>query len=270
MTRGLGIALLSIVGGYCAIGRVTAPKVESTLELLKAVEFSSEVVAVCPDGERLLLLDGSGTRVIALDSNFAVRETIPLEIRLMPPRGLASDRYYIYLSDDKCLYRLAKDKLTMSAWLNNVRVAGLGGFAPGEVLVSDQERQVVWLKTLFGESRSFLDQSEVRQPKAIVAFPGGVFGVLDGSNRLLKVNRAGIIIGILPLPQGVDLIGVDKEGQVLAGRRGEGAIWVLKDKNIIGYELKGAVNINGIAVWGDKIVVVDGSSRILVYFTPGQ
>jgi len=245
------------------------PVIQGGLEPLRVVELFSEAVDICADGRRVLVLEGSGTRVLAFDSEFSVVETIPLTTLLVTPRGIYADRYYIYVYDDRTLYRLTKDKLVMSAWLNNVRVEGLATFAPGEMLVSDGERQVVWFKTLFGESRIFLDRSDLIKPKAMAVFPNGIFGVLNDGNRLLKVNRAGIVVKSLPVPNGVNLLAVDNKGNPMVMRRGERMVWSVGEKVTAGYELNRAANPLALTVILNRLAVLDGGRRILVYSLPG-
>ncbi|MEO0019965.1 MAG: hypothetical protein ABIK47_04930 [candidate division WOR-3 bacterium] len=264
----LSILLLGI--GCRGTGKIMPVKVEGFLESSGGIELNGEVVDICADGSKVLMLDGSGARVLGYDSGFAIVETIPLSIRLVGPRGIYADRYYIYVYDDKTLYRLAKDKLLMSAWLNNVRVEGLAGFSPGEVLVSDGERQMVWLKSLFGESRAFLDRTEIKSPKAMAVFPEGIFGILAERNRLVKVNRAGIITESLTLPMEVNLLAADSKGRAMVMRRGEPVLFVIADKTIQGYELQGTLNPQALAVIGNRLVILDGARRILFYLLPGK
>lgn len=216
------------------------------------------------------MLDRAGTRVLGYDTAAALVETIPLSTRLATPRGIYADRYYVYVYDDKTLYRLAKDKLLMSGWLNNIRVEGLAGFSPGEVLVSDGERQTVWLKSLFGESRLFLDRTEIKSPKAMAVFPEGIFGILVERNRLVKVNRAGIITESLTLPIEFNLLAADSKGRAIVMRRGEQVLFIIGDKTIQGYKLQGALNSQALAVIGNRLVVLDGARRILFYPLPGK
>lgn len=266
----IAVSLFLLFSGCRGTVRLASAKVETPLELLWTVATGGEVVDICVDGGKVLLLDGSGTRVIVLNSEFAVKETIPLEKRLVPSRGISADRYYIYLYDDKTLYRLAKDKLTMSVWLNNLWVAGLASYAPGEMLVSDRGRRIIWFKTLFGESRTFLDQGEVVQPGAMAIFPEGIFGVLEAPNRLLKVNRAGIVLGSFLVPEGVDLLTADKNGGAWVARRGEKVVWLVENGGVKGFELPGTTNLRAIAAGDDKLVVLNGTTRILVYLLPSR
>lgn len=248
--------------------RLLPPKVESSLELLSTIVTEGDVVDICVDGEKVLLLEGNGARVVVLNSEFAIAETIPLEKRLVSARGITADRYYIYLYDDNTLYRLAKDKLNMSVWLNNISVAGLASYAPGEMLVSDRRRRIVWFKTLFGESRSFLEPVEVGQPGEMAVFPEGIFAVLAAPNRLLKVNRAGIVVSSILVPEGVDLLTADKKGRALVARRGEKVIWLVEDGSAKGFELTEATDIRAIATLEDKLIVLDGANKILIFFLP--
>lgn len=258
----------TVITGCRGTGKVEPFKPDALLEPITVKELSEDAVAVCADGGRLLLLSASGTRVLVIDTSFSRVETLPLNIRLVPPRGIGADRYYIYLYDDNVLYRLAKDKLTMQGILSNVRVAGLAGYAPGEVLVSDRERQLVLLKTLFGESRVFLDKVDLPHPGAMANFPDGVFGILSASDRLVKVNRAGIVVGTVKVPSGVDILCSDKLGRALVLKSGEPVLWLGEADKLKGYELSGSVAPQGCAVTGGQLVILDKGNRLIFYCLP--
>jgi hypothetical protein len=240
----------------------------AVLEPTTIKDLSEGGVAICADGGRLLVLTASGTRILSVDTNFNQMETIPLNRRLVPPRGIGADRYYIYLYDDNVLYRLAKDKLTMQELLGNVRVAGLANYAPGEVLVSEGERQFVLLKTLFGESRVFLDKVDVTRPGAMTNFPNGVWGILSASDRLVKVNRAGIVVKTAKLPPGVDVLAADKWGRAVVLKRGEPVVWVDENGKFNGYGLGGAATPTGCAVLDGQFVILDNGNRLISYRLP--
>jgi len=260
--------LFSAFIGCSGRGRVLPAKPEYEIVPLKIVPLDNEVVDFCADDTRLLLLDISGTRVLAVDTGFSTVETIPISIRVTSPRGIYADRYYIYVYNDRALFRMAKDKLILSALLNNVRIAGLAVYAPGELLVSDEERQTVWLKTIFGESRNFLDRSDLARPRDLTVFPGGIFGVISGEGRLWQFNRAGIFISSLPIPPNMDLLGCDREGRAYTMQRGETVIWLVEDKKTMGYELKGVVSPMRFVFIGEKMFVLDSGRRIAVYSVP--
>jgi hypothetical protein len=153
----VGVALCFLAGCVGA-GRVEPTSSLVQLEPWVTAELGSSAAAICGDGEMLLVLENSGTRIIRLAIDdwrlaSAPQETLPLTERVTAPAGIAADRFYIYVYDDHMLYRMSKDKLSLQPWLNNVRVAGLAGFEPGVTLVSDADRNAIWSKGFFGESR---------------------------------------------------------------------------------------------------------------------
>jgi hypothetical protein len=242
----------------------------SQIEPLRSIVLDSDVTDFCLDGPRLLLLENSGTRVIAWDTGFAAAETIPVSSRVYPARGIYADRYYIYVYDERTLYRIPKDNYLLSPWLNNVRVAGIAGYAPAEVLVSDEERQRVWLKTMFGESRVFLDRADVNRPGALTAFPGGVYGVISEHRRLLKVNRAGIVLRSIPLPQPVDMLAADEQGRAFLMRRGVNFIYLITENGSFFYILNGVVNPVALRCLAGRIFILDNGRRIVIFPVPGR
>lgn len=265
----MAIGWLVTVLGCRGTGRILPfNKLEAVLEPISVKSIGSEAVAICADGSRLLLLSSSGTRVISIDTGFNRMETIPLNTRLVPPRGLGADRYYIYLYDERILYRLTKEKLIMQEILGNVRVAGLANYAPGEVLVSDRERQLVVLKTLFGESRIFLGRTDVPFPGVMANFPNGVFGILSNQDRLVKVNRAGIVVGVTQIPSGVDILCCDNRGRAVVMKTGEPRVWLSGENNFKRYDLSAADSPLGCAVAGERIFVLDGGHRLISYRLP--
>ncbi len=264
------IVILTILGCR-GTGMVTPSKIDLKLEPIDEWHSTEEITDICADGKKILLLSSSGTRILALDWQNRRVDTIPLNTRVIPPRGIASDRYYIYVYNDKTLYRLAKDNWTMVAWLNNIRVTGLANYAPGEMLVSDKEREVIWRKTLFRESRTFLDRGDnITRPGAMALFPDGVFGVLVAPDFLVKVNRAGIVFNRCKVPQGIEMLVTDKNGQAFLMQRGKSVIWILRDNTINGYELPRTLNPIGIAIIEDQIAVLDSGTKIIFYSIPGR
>jgi len=235
---------------------------------LDSIVLARPAVDITTDGERLLLLENSGTRIVTLSPALAPGETIPLTTRLAAPLGIRADPYYIYVFDHTTLYRMSKEKLVLSVWLNSIRVAGLANYAPAEMLVSDAVRGVVWYKTLFQESRLFLDASDVSKPGPIVTLPDGLFGVVTAGSRLVCVNRTGIRVRSLPLPAGTDLIVADPSGRLYAGNRGKPLVWT--GTPWCGYELVGCASPVSFALGSDRLFVLDSGTRILTYSVPGQ
>ena len=134
------------------------------LEPTAAVGLGSSAAAICSDGDLLLVLENSGTRIIRFSTALTVSDTIPLSERVTAPAGVSADRFHYYVFDDHRLYRMSKDNASLEVWLNNVRVAGLASFEPGRMLVSDDERNSIWFKGFFGESRLFISSAEVARP----------------------------------------------------------------------------------------------------------
>jgi hypothetical protein len=54
----------------------------------RSVELDGSAVAVCSDGDYLLVLEASGTRIVRLDAELVPVETIPLTERLVGPAAL--------------------------------------------------------------------------------------------------------------------------------------------------------------------------------------
>ncbi len=250
-------------------GRILPARPEYDMAPSRIISLDNEVVDFCADGDRLLLLDVSGDRIFAVDTSFSVLETIPVGNRIVSPRGIYADRYYIYIYNDRTLFRMAKEKLVLSAILNNVRIAGLAVYAPGELLVSDEERQTVWLKTIFGESRSFLGRSDLTRPRDLTVFPDGLFGVISGDGQLWRFNRAGILLNSFLIPPDMDLLGCDQGGRAFVMRRGEAVIWLVDNRRIKGYKLNGALRPMRFVFIGEKMFLLDTGRRILVYSLSG-
>jgi len=238
-----------------------------TIKPIRTIFLSTEIQDFCRDGNNFLLLEQSGARIIAYDSEFTVAETIPISISILSPRGIYADRFYIYLYDEQTIYRLSRDSRLIQPLVHNVRVSGVIQYAPGELLVSDKERKQVWLKTLFGESRGFLDRSDVKNPGALTLFSDGSYGLIANGERLVKFNRAGIITGDWKLSQSVDLLTSDFKDRVLLMRRGKSKLWVLS-ASLAEYSLHDVSNPVQIQCLGNRIFVLDNYRRIVVYPLP--
>lgn len=244
-------------------------RVFGEIEPLRTVPIGTEVVDFCLDGPRLLFLDRSGERIIAFDTAFTISETLPISGKIILARGIYADRYYIYVYDEQTLFRIAKTDFSLSPWLNNVRVSGIVTYPPAGLLISDDDRQCVWLKSIFGESRVFFDRSEVSKPGALTVFPDGVYGVISNGTQLLKFNRAGIILRSIIVPQNVDLLTNDKNGRAFLMRKGDNIIWLVSENNLSGYILRGVMNPVALECHNGRILVIDGGKRIVVYPVPG-
>ncbi|MEO0080220.1 MAG: hypothetical protein ABIK44_06050 [candidate division WOR-3 bacterium] len=237
---------------------------------LENLTLARPVVDIGVDNERLLLLEDSGTRILAISQLLVPVETIPLTTRLISPLGVAADRFYFYVFDRNTLYRISKEKRVLSVWLNNIRVAGLASYAPGEMLVSDGMRSVVWHKTLFGESRVFLDGRDVTRPGALVNLPDGMFGIVSAGNRLVCVNRAGITVRSLSLPAGTDLIVADGAGGIWTGQRGKPFVYRIGQRGQTAYELVDCTSPISFAIIGQRLFVLDSGTKIVSYSLPGH
>ena len=236
------------------------------LEPEATVELASSAAAVCPDGEPLLVLENSGIRVVRYTLSLAVVDTIPLTARVTAPAGIAADRFYIYIYDDHTLYRMSREKLNLLPWLGDVRVAGLAGFEPGIMLVSDADRGAVWYKGLFGESHMFISSAEIARPGAMVALPDGDFAVLSTASRLLYFfNRSGVVTRSVTLPAACDLLAANRQGTLCLGLRGKPQVWVWRVGKMTGYSLPDATSPVSIAMVGDRLALLDAGTRLSVF-----
>ena len=230
------------------------------------VELGSSAAAICPDGETLLVLENSGTRVVRYTMALSILDTIPLTERVTAPAGIAADRFYIYIYDDHTLYRMSKDKLNLQPWLGDVRVAGFASFEPGIMLVSDADRDVIWYKGLFGESRLFMSSAEVARPGAMVALRDGSFAVVSPASRLLFFfNRSGVVTRSISLPAACDLLVANEKGTLGIGVRGKPQVWLLRVGKMTGYSLPDSVSPLSLAVFDDRLVILDAGTRLSLY-----
>jgi hypothetical protein len=252
-------------------GRVAAVSAPTAVAPAESVVLGRPAADIAWDGERLYLFETSGTRVIVLGPDLATLDTIPLTERVVPARGISADRYYLFVWDDHALYRLQKDRLTMSAWVNNLRVAGFAGYALGEALVSDADRGMVWHKMFFGDSRTFLDVGEIPRPGAMVALPDGQFGITSGGDRFVTFNRAGIVVSSVAVAEPVDALSVDTAGAVYLYRRGGESLLRLRGRRFDSFRLVGTTALTAaVAVAEGRLVVLDNSTRVRVYALPDR
>ena len=286
----VGVAVL-LLTGCVGVGRVEPVSAYAQLEPEATVELGSSAAAIGQDGETLLVLENSGTRVVRYSFRdsalgtvppetmndergtlnvggraLSILDTIPLTDRVTAPAGIATDRFYLYIYDDHTLYRTSKDKLNLQPWLGDVRVAGLASFEPGIMLVSDADRNVIWYKGLFGESRLFLSSAEAARPAAMVALRDGGFAVLRPASRLLLfLNRSGVVMRSVSLPAACDLLAANEQGTLCMGVRGKPQVWVLEAGKMTGYSLPDSVSPLSFAVVGNRLVVLDAGTRLGVY-----
>jgi hypothetical protein len=268
--RVLSVLLTVVVAGCVGAGRVVPARLDQKLEVLNSVELATPAVGICRDGDGLLVLENSGTRVLRLNRSLVTFDTLPLSERITAPAGIEADRFYVYVYDNNVLSRMSKEKLVLQSWLGNVLVAGLAGYDVGVMLVSDARRGSIWYKGLFGESRRFISQSEIARPGAMAALPGGVFAALDGGDKLAFFNRSGVVNKRLAVPEGTDLLVSDADGLLWLGGKGRAAIWRLADGRLTGFALPDSAGPVALAAFPDAIAVLDAGSRITLFAVPGR
>ncbi len=275
-------AALCLFAGCVGAGRVEPASSLEQLEPEQTVELGSSAAGICQDGEMLLVLENSGTRVVRYgfgdtasgtvpvrgQSPFAlvILDTLPLAERVTAPAGVAADRFYIYIYDDHRLYRMSKDRLNLQPWLGNARVVGLAGFEPGIMLVSDADRNAIWYKGLFGESRLFMSSAEVARPGAMVALKDGNFAVVSSASRLLLFfNRSGVVTRSISLPAACDLLVANEQGTLCMGVRGKPQVWVLRAGKMTGYSLPDSVSPLSFAAVGGSLAVLDAGTKLRIF-----
>ena len=259
-------AALCLLAGCVGAGRVEPASSLVQLEPEATVELGSSAAGICQDGETLFVLENSGTRVVRYTKPLSILDTIPLTERVTAPAGISADRFYIYIYDDHRLYRMSKDKLSLQPWLGNVRVVGLASFEPGMALVSDADRNAIWYKGLFGESRLFISSAEIARPGATVALKDGNFAVVSSASRLLFFfNRSGVVTRSVSLPAACDLLAANGQGTLCMGVRGKPQVWVLRAGKMTGYSLPDSVSPLSFAVVGSSLAVLDAGTKLHIF-----
>lgn len=274
-------ATLCLLAGCVGAGRVEPARPLVLLEPERTIELGSSAAGICGDGDGMLVLENSGTRILRYDFGWQVsglapsggpvtalraQDTLPLTERVTAPAGIAADRFYIYVYDDHRLYRMSKEKLSLQPWLSNVRVMGLASFEPGIVLVSDADRNAIWYKGLFGESRMFMSAAEVARPGAMVALKDGNFAVASSASRLLFFfNRSGVVTRSVSLPAACDLLVVNGQGTLCMGERGKPQVWVLREGRMTGYSLPDSVSPLSLAIVGGRLAVLDAGTKLHIF-----
>jgi hypothetical protein len=273
----LGLCALTVACSIPSRARVHDQPIpaSSPVVAVLSVTLPSPAAAICADGDDLLVLDGSGTRVLRLDSMLGVKDTLPLTQRLVPPVGITADRFYIYAYDNGSLYRMAKDKLVLDPWLGNVRVAGLAVIAPGEVFVADALRSSVWYKSVFGESRQAVGPADIVRPGAMAALPDGTFAVLSGSDGLAFFNRSKVVLRLNRAPAGCDLVAADAQGRLFLARRGGAEVWRQSAdpglRPAAGrFELPSGTSVLSLAAAPGRLYVLDAGDRISLFRISGN
>ncbi len=264
----LALCLAVFVAGCPGTIRMTASRPELTLLPADSLLLATPAAGLCRDGDRVVVLDAGGDRLVLLSARLVPGETIPLGRRLVGPRGVRADRFYYYIWDSRVVWRMSKEKLELGSWLGNVEVAGMTSFAPGEMLVSDASRKVVWHKTVFGESRRFLSESELSNPGALATMPDGRFCVISGNGHMVHFNRAGVLTGTDRIPDGCDIAESDDRGTVYLMETGIPEVWTLARGRTTGFRLPGCSSPVGFAVLSSTLVVLDAGTRVLSYVLP--
>lgn len=263
-------ALLLVLAapGCYRVGRGHNTVPATTLFPAAILRLLSPVACLAPSGTDLLAAEESGERILVFNRVLQPRETLALTRRLVVPRGLAADRYYVYVYDDNTLYRYSRSRQELEIWLTNLRVAGMAGYAPAEVLVSDARRGIVWRKGFFGESRMFLDATDIARPTSLAELEEGMFAILGAAGQVIVVNRAGIAERRLAVGREFDRMTSDRRGRLIFYRADSRLVLVTGAGRQEWFELDGVTRITDMAVWADGLVVLDGPSRFVAYDLP--
>jgi hypothetical protein len=144
----------------------------------------------------------------------------------------------------------------------------MASFAPGEMLVSDADRNVVWYKALFGESRKFLAESDVSRPGALATLPGARFCVISGRDRLVSFNRSGVKTGATAMPDGCDLLDADEAGGLCVAQAGVSNVWLLSDGRFTRFSLPGCSGPVELAFVAGMLAVLDAGTRVATFALP--
>jgi hypothetical protein len=259
---------LSVLVSCRGTGQVVPAQAVASLALIDTLRLATPAAGICRDGDGVVVFEGTGDRLVRLSAGLAPEETIPVSERLTPAKGVQSDRFYYYVWDDKTIYRMSKEKLVLLPWLGNVRVAGMASYAPGEMLVSDAERGVVWYKTVFGESRRFMDAADLSRPGALAALPDGEFCAITGRGRLAFFNRSAIVVRTMPLPEADNLVAADESGKLYLLERGRPVLRVIRNGRTSSYELAGTTSPSGMTLLEDRLVILDTDTRLVTYALP--
>ncbi len=253
---------------FVACRHAVSPAGETPVRLVVPAEvltLATPAAAVASDIGRVAVIELDGSRIVAFDAAFRPVDTLILSPKLAGVRGLLADRFYYYIADDSRVWRLGRADGRLETWLTNVQVVGMAGYAPGEILLADAQRRSIWHKAMFMQSRRLVDPSGIRDPGAIAALIDGSFVVLSGGDAVVRIDRSGVTVAQSARPAGTDLVGADAAGRIYLMRRGGPALWRLDDAGIAQYELVQAGSPDGFAVTDSGLVVLDRSSRLILY-----
>ncbi|MEO0073965.1 MAG: hypothetical protein ABIK43_04835, partial [candidate division WOR-3 bacterium] len=233
-----------------------------------SLRLTGPVACICPDGTDLLAVEESGERILVFNQALQIRETLAMPNRLVVPRGLAAIRHYVYVYDDRTLYRYNRGRRELEACLVDVKLAGIVGYSPAEVLVSDALRGVVWRKGLWGGSRVFLDATDILHPTALAELEEGMFAVLGSAGQVIVVNRAAIVERRLVVGREFQRMSSDRKSRLIFYSAETRFVMVMDNRQQERFELDGINHIADLAVWPDRLIVLDGPSRLVVYEFP--
>jgi high-affinity K+ transport system ATPase subunit B len=98
--------------------------------------------------------------------------------------------------------------------------------------------------------------------------PDGRFCVLGGRNRLVRFNRAGIADPPVKLAGEFGLLATDAAGTVYLGHRRRSNILVLEEESARELQLPDDALPTSLAILGDRLVVLEGDTRVSIYRLP--
>lgn len=201
--------------------------VGTVLPASDSLVLSSPVQGLFCQPDRLLTIDELGERIYAVDTGLRQLTTIPLPERIINPRGLVADRFYIWLFTDNGIFRLDRSSGAMIAVARNLRVQSAGVLADGRLGLFDGISRRILL--LDGTGRvDVLSLTAPIEPLGLATGADGNFYIIDQfTPQVARVNRIGNLLRSFPLPALCTRMAIDDSLNVWLLERSGRTIWRL-------------------------------------------
>lgn len=246
-----------------------------SLELTQTLHLDRPALAITHDTNGvLLILDGSGEKVLAFNPQSQTTTTRVLPERIFLLQGIRSDPLFLYLYSENGFYRLKKitDELEgpfPKTATSNLRIDDLDLAPTGEIFLADGYGDKVLVFDALGNSRE-LGAGFISKPRGVRVTSGGDIVVLDsGRNRLSLLSRIGSLKGEFPLPSArMSRFALDEKDRVYLMEANTNRVWRFSQGHFELLESSILFSATDLSASLGSLFILDANNRLLVFSLP--
>jgi len=243
------------------------------LELVGSAQLPGPATGMSADRDGLLLVDNSGTEIYRLDFNLKPQPSIALGSRMSGIRGLAADAFFVYLYDDKHVYRFDRASGEIAQVTSGIDCQSAVVMAGGELALIDGAGDRILLLDPSQNVTTLNTDYPGLQPAALAVGNDGNFQVLNRTRReVVVLSRIGEMVRSFAVPGTGVRIAVDDSLRLYVLERTGTRIWQISPngRTVQVDATQLSVNFVGseIVLFKNWLFVLDHDSRVLKFRIP--